>query len=184
MSHRTMAQAESTNSITDFQWGGRKGRQCTDLILQNQLYATVHALTRHDGAITEIDNTSCFDMIVPNLMYLLYNKGGLHPKVMRFLSKALMRHRYFPITAHGVSNTGNGHTPSTPFFGPGQGSSDGTNGWGLVHDKLAKVYTRMAETGCFKGVKGTLMWRAVMGAFVDDISLLHKRHPPESVENL
>ena len=87
-----MALAEKNKTITDLQWGGRKGRQCSDLTLKNQLYATIHTLTRHDGGITEFDATSCFDNIAPNLMYLSYGKGGLHPKVMKFLSKALMRH--------------------------------------------------------------------------------------------
>ena len=117
-------------------------------------------------------------------MSLSYNKGGLHPRTMKFLSKALMRHKYFPLTAHGISNTSNGHSLSTPFFGPGQGSSDGTNGWGLVHDKLAKVYTRTAECGHFTGVTRKLKWRAVMGAFVNDVSLMHKRRPIETVEFL
>ena len=55
VSHRTMALAESQKGITDHQWGGRRGRQCSDLTLQNILYATIHSLTRHDGAITELD---------------------------------------------------------------------------------------------------------------------------------
>ena len=184
VSHRTMALAEENRSITDLQWGGRRGRQCSDLTLQNQLHATIHTLTRHDGAISELDATSCFDNIATNLMYLAYCKNGLHSTPMQLLSKALMRHQYFPITEHGVSARRNGHSNTTPFFGPGQGSSDGTNAWGMIHDKLAKVYERMTECGQFTGVRGDITWKAIMGAFVDDVSLHHKRGPTENVKDL
>ena len=134
-----MHQAEQNNAITNNQWGGRKRRQCSDLSLQNELHVAIHSLTRHDGAVTDVDASSCFDRIPPSLMYLGYCKAGLCPQAMTLLSKALLKHEYLPVTGHGVSDTANTHSQEHPFNGPGQGSSDGTNAWGVVYDKLDRV---------------------------------------------
>ena len=73
------------------------------------------ALSRSDGAITKVDATACFDKIPPTLMSLADCKAGLPRTAMQFLSKALLRHRYYPVTTHGVSTTYNKHSEKTPF---------------------------------------------------------------------
>ena len=122
VSHRTMNQAEQRGIITDHQWGGRRNRQCSDLSLQKELHATLHSLTRYDGAVTDVDATNCFDHIPPSIMYMAYCKAGLHPKPMTLLSKALLSHKYIPITEHGESSNINNHSTENRLFGPRQGS--------------------------------------------------------------
>ena len=58
---------------------------------------------------------------------------------MNFLSKALLAHRYSPVTENGTLPISNGSSEQNPFFGTGQGSSDGTTGWGIIHDKIDEL---------------------------------------------
>ena len=141
-------------------------------------------LSRKDGAVTEVDASSCFDKIPPSLMSLAYCKGGLSPHVMQFLSKALLQHQYHTVTSHGVSDEYNYHSEKSHFYGPGQGLSDGTVAWALTHDKIDKVYSRQAGGAAFTGMTEGLNWRATMGAFVDDVTLYHMGKQKLSLEEL
>ena len=173
VTQRTMRIAERQGIITPHQWGGRFNKQCADLSILKELVLTMMLLTRRDGAITEVDATACFDKIPPALMSLSYCKAGLPPEIMTFLSKALLKHRYHTVTSHGVSTEYNCHSEDSPFFGPGQGSADGTVAWALIHDKIDKVYSERATGAAFSGISKDLDWRATMAAFVDDVSLFH-----------
>ena len=149
-----------------------------------ELVLTMMLLSRRDGAITEVDAIACFDKIPPSLMSLSYCKAGLPAKAMMFLSKALLRHKYHTVTSHGVSTEFNCHTEDSPFFGPGQGSADGTVAWALTHDKIDKVYSEQARGAILTGISRHLNWRATMGAFVDDVSLFHMGDRKLSVPEL
>ena len=117
-------------------------------------------------------------------MYLGYCKAGLCPEVKDFLSKALLQHEYIPITGHGESHMKNTHSTEHPFNGPGQGLSDGTNAWGLVYDKLDKVYQDHTAGGHFTDIRGNVKWHTRQGAFVDDVTLFHKGKPSETAQSL
>ena len=58
------------------------------------------------------------------------------------------------------------------FLSVGQESSNNTNSWGLVHDNLDKLYTRLLKSGSFKDVRSSMEWKTTIGAFVDDVTLL------------
>ena len=117
-------------------------------------------------------------------MYLGYCKAGLSPGVMEFLSKALLEHKYVPVTGHGESDLKNTHSPEHPFNGPGQGSSNGTNAWGLLYDKLDKVYQDNTSGGYFTDIRGGIIWQINQGAFVDNVTLYHEGAPRETAESL
>ena len=151
-----------------------QNRQGPDLSLQSELHQTLHSQIRHDGTVTDADTTNRVDHILTNLMSLAYCKAGLDPKAMIFLRKALQKHKYHPVTEHGISPLANEHTESTPFYGPGQGSSDRTNAWGLIHDKIEKVYSKKTPGRPFMDVQRMRSWGAKLGVFVDDVKLYHK----------
>ena len=90
--------------------------QCSDLSLQKERQATLHSLTRYDWAVTNVDAANCFDRIPPSIMYIAYCKAGLHSKPILLLSKALLSHKYIPITEHGESINIDNHSTEHPFF--------------------------------------------------------------------
>ena len=131
----------------------------------------MQSLIRNNEAMTE------FDKIPPALMSLAYFKAGLPASTMQFLSKDLLRHKYYPVTTHGESISPNEYLEEDPLFGPGQGSLDDTNAWGLVHDKIDKVYSNRTQGAIFKSITDELTWQARIGAFADDVTLYHMNHP-------
>lgn len=104
ISHRTMKIWEKKGNLSDQQWGVRQQKQFPGLSLQSELHLSLYAPTRNNGAVTDVNAPNWFDSIQPNLMSLSYCKVVTSPPSMHFLSKAILRCCYFPLTAHRALN--------------------------------------------------------------------------------
>ena len=98
----------------------------------------LHALTRHNGAITDVDASNFFDNIQRKLISLLYCKAGTSPSATHFLSNVLLCCKYYPLTAHSALNKYNVNLEKYPFCRRGKGASDGTQGCWMISNKFIR----------------------------------------------
>ena len=103
--------------------------------------------------------------------YLIRNYGKLQSCPL--FGRTLKQMKYHMTTAHGPSPMCNTTTEEDPFYGPGQGATDGPPLWTNMCNAMINVFKPKAR-GC-KIVDPTksLAWERKCDAFVDDSHLLH-----------
>lgn len=106
-------------------------------------------------------------------MHLAYQKAGATIPAINLLRKALLRSTYHPATAHGISNKANSHSSESPFFGPGQGSCDGTAAWVHTCDALIEVHKEGAKGIHISDPTTENVIDVTINTFIDDIKLFN-----------
>ena len=115
-----MDNVETSGTMTDSQWGGRRGRECITMALSKEITIHLAHTTKKNLLITVFDATACFDRIIPSILYLSYHKYYNKAKMLFFLAKTLFSHECQPITGYGPSGKNNIHTHDKPHCGLGQ----------------------------------------------------------------
>ena len=77
---RMMCNAEKHRGITDDQYGGRKQRQATSIILNKNLYYDIAKQTLTTAAYMDDDAKACYDRVIPQLAEIESQKWGLSYK--------------------------------------------------------------------------------------------------------
>ena len=177
---RLIRHAEEYQYLKDHNYGGRNGKCANDVVMKKYLTLQIWHLQRHNGALTDCDAKSCYDRIIPILLYLSYSKAGLLHSMYLWLCQCLINMEYHIVTAYSASSDTSTSSDTHPLYGIGQGATDAPSGWLLVSTILSRYYdskaigcTLVDPTGYF-----TLRWTHVM--FVDDTYLIHSTGDPKA----
>jgi hypothetical protein len=173
IARRLLRHVEDHHALASEQWGGRPGRTAIDLVMSKEIMLTTLHLMRHNGGITDVDATACYDRIAPSPMFLSYSKSGATNNIVFFLAYALIQLTYFIVTAFGTSTLYNQHSDDSQFLGPGQGATDAPFAWGVVSTMLIRAYNKRAHGGTLADPTGEITWKRAIDMFVDDAYLFH-----------
>ena len=175
---RLLRNAEQYNYLDDSNYGGRNGKTANDAVMKKFLTLQIWQLKRHNGALTDCDAKACYDRVVPNLLYMCYNKAGLPPTTCQWLNKCLSQMKYHVVTTHGISEGYSTSTDHKTLYGVGQGATDAPTGWLLVSTILSRYYNQKAIGCILHDPTNTswVTWKHVM--FVDDTYLIHASPDP------
>lgn len=173
IARRLLRHVEEHHAIATEQWGGRPGRTAIDLVMSKEITLTILHLMRHNGGITDVDATACYDRIAPSPMYLSYSKAGATNNIVNLLAYALLQLTYYIVTAFGTSERTNKHSKDSQFLGPGQGATDAPFGWGMISTMIIRAYNKRARGGRLADPTGKIKWKRKADMFVDDSYLYH-----------
>ena len=175
---RLLRHTEEYQYLKDHNYGGRNGKCANDVVMKKYLTLQIWHLQRHNGALTDCDAKSCYDRIIPILLYLAYSKAGLPHSTCLWLCQCLINMEYHIVTAYGASSDTSTSTDTHPLYGIGQGATDAPSGWLLVSTILSRYYDSKAIGCTLVDPTGylSLRWTHVM--FVDDTYLIHSTGDP------
>jgi hypothetical protein len=123
---------EDNDMVSNMQHVSRPGKNCHSAVLQKVLSHDIVRLTHTTSAFIENDATGCYDCLMNNLILLLLLKLGLQNTATKCLGTTWDQTVHRIKTIYGTSDTTYFSTPTTPLFGPGQGSTAGPLLWLLV----------------------------------------------------
>jgi hypothetical protein len=125
LSHRM----EDMQLIPDMQYGSRPGKLCITPVLNKQLRHNIIIQTKQTAAVIENDAVGCYDRLMNPLLLLAMRWLGI-PRTLTLSIARTWSHTLHSIkTAYGISSVSYENTPTTPLFGPGQGSTTGPTLW-------------------------------------------------------
>jgi hypothetical protein len=108
--------------VSNMQHGSHPGKNCHSPVVQKTLsHDRVH-LTCTNSAY---DATGCYDRLMNNLLLMLVVMLGLQNTATKCLGNTWDQTVHSIKTIYGTSDTTYFSTPTTPLFGPGQGSTAG-----------------------------------------------------------
>ncbi len=177
---RLLRHAEEYQYLKDHNYGGRNGKCANDVVMKKYLTLQIWHLQRHNGALTDCDAKSCYDRIIPILLYLSYSKAGLPHSTCLWLCQCLINMEYHIVTVYSASSDTSTSSDTHPLYGIGQGATDAPSGWLLVSTILSRYYDSKAIGCTLVDPTGylTLRWTHVM--FVDDTYLIHSTGDPKA----
>jgi len=120
---------EDMQLIPDMQFGSRPGKLCMTPVLNKQLTHNIINQTKQTAAVIENDAVGCYDQLMNLLLLLAMHWLGI-PRTLTLSIARTWSHTLHSIkTAYGISSVTYKNTPTTPLFGPGQGSTTGPTLW-------------------------------------------------------
>ncbi len=122
---------EDANLIPDMQYGSRPGRLCISPVLNKQLTHDIIRQTKQTAAIIENDAVGCYDRLMNPLLLLAMRRLGVPDTLAKSIGLTWSHTIHFVKTQFGISQESYTNTPTTPLFGPGQGSTTGPTLWQL-----------------------------------------------------
>jgi hypothetical protein len=120
---------EDLNLIPDMQYGSRPGKLCISPVLNKQLTHDIIRQMKQTAAIIENDAVGCYDRLMNPLLLLAMRWLGVPESLARSIALTWSNTTHSIKTHFGVSTITNSNTPTTPLFGPGQGSTTGPSLW-------------------------------------------------------
>ena len=115
---KLMKIAETTNNMTDNQYGGRKHRQAQSAVLNKILYYDVNRMSMREAQYDDIDMKSNYDRELVRLVSAEAQiKLGLHSTDAKFMVDFVESQQWSVQTKYGVSNEHYSYTEDQPMFG-------------------------------------------------------------------
>ena len=139
INRRMMRNAESSHTIPDEHFGGRKGRRATQAVLTKRLLLDNLRLERRPGAVLSTDIANCYDRMVHSYVSLCGQRLGVSLPVMIALLTPLQESRHYVRTAYGDSNSYYGGKRTIPYQGLGQGNAASSPFWLVVSSPLVDI---------------------------------------------
>ena len=140
---KLMRIAESSNNMTDNQYGGRKNRQAQSAVFNKILYYDINRLSMKEAQYDDIDMRSNYDRELVRLVTAEAQiKLGLHQNDAKFMVDFVESQQWYVKTGFGISNECYRFEQSNPMFGLGQGIAWSGPGWLMSSDTIAKSKSR------------------------------------------
>lgn len=161
-------QAEEVDVLNQGQYGGRSRCSASDPVLIEELQLDISRVTRKTVVQTNRDATACYDRIIPNLAMVASQKFGVPATVTQACATTLEKAEYKIRTDLGLAQTGYHHSPESPVFVTGQGSSFSPAIWFFISCILYNIYEKMAKTAAYCTPDRSHVFEIGMIGFVDD----------------
>ena len=166
------------------QYGGLKGRDCTQITLLEELRLEYSLLTRTPFGNFDNDATSCFDRILVALASLASQKYGVRPQVV-FVHAATLEEAIYKLKLSSkISEEGYKHCTAFPIGGTGQGSSNSMQIWIFISCTLFDVHEGKAYMMKMTTPDGSFTVKLNMIGFVDDSTTVTSGEPTITAEEL
>jgi hypothetical protein len=163
-----MASSETRGTINEGQFGGRKGREATNLALAEELKIDICLASRKSLVNFDNDAASCYDRILASIASLIGRKKGLHRLVTLVHAKTLEDAKYRLKTALGVSDSDYSHDDAFPIYGTGQGSTNSPPIWIIISSTLFDIHLEKANGATFCSPDRSVEIAFSIVGFVDD----------------
>jgi hypothetical protein len=160
--------SERRGTINDGQFGGRKGREASNLALAEELKVDICLASRKSLVNFDNDAASCYDRILAPIASLLGRKKGLHRLVTLVHATTLAEARYKLKTALGISEAEYSHEDAFPIYGTGQGSTNSPTIWIIISSTLFDVHMQRANGATFSSPDKSVEIAFSIVGFVDD----------------
>jgi hypothetical protein len=139
---------EDQNLVPEMQYGSRPGKLCITPVLNKQLTHNIIRQTKQTAAIIENDAVGCYDRLMNPLLLLAMRRLGVPETVTKSLGLTWSHTRHAIKTQYGVSTITYTNEPSTPLFGPSQGSTTGPTLWQISYVLLtASTLAQVEQKG-------------------------------------
>ncbi len=129
IARRLTHQMEDTGVIPEMQYGSRPGKLCVSPVLNKQLTHDIIRQTKQTAAIIENDAVGCYDRLVNPLVLLSMRRMGVPESPAQCIALTWSGTSHSIKTQYGISKVSYTNNPTTPLFGPGQGSTTGPTLW-------------------------------------------------------
>ncbi len=163
-----MRHAEHHGAIDDDAYGGRKGRQSTDVAWAASMVINQAHHEHRPACIFFNDLQSCYDRIIESQANMSLRSLGAPPEVLRLHANLKRNCEYYIVTKLGVSQMANRHSDECPVLGTGQGDGDGPARWLAVSLPIIRAYKNKAQPFIFKSPIVTVLDELRVIIFVDD----------------
>lgn len=163
-----LSSSERRGTINDGQFGGRQGREATNLALAEELKVDICLASRKSLVNFDNDAASCYDRILAPIASLIGRKKGLHRLVTLVHAKTLFEAKFKLKTALGVSESEYSHDDAFPIYGTGQGSTNSPIIWIIISSTLFDIHMKKANGATFCSPDKSVEIAFSIIGFVDD----------------
>jgi hypothetical protein len=131
LARRLSHHMEDLHLIPEMQYGSRPGKLCISPVLNKQLSHDIIRQTKQTAAFIENDAVGCYDRLMNPLVLLAMRWLGVPESVAKSIALTWSNTTHSIKTQFGISSVTYSNNPTTPLFGPGQGSTTGPTLWQL-----------------------------------------------------
>jgi hypothetical protein len=137
--------SESTNSLSEEQWGSRNNRQAIDAAMLKLLGFECARLKRSTVACTYFDQSACYDRMLPELSTILCQRMGMSKNLLKARSRVMHAMRRRVQTGIGISNGTYGNEPGEPVLcGEIQGKGDNPSLYNAQSSTMLNTHAQIA----------------------------------------
>ncbi len=167
-----MHHAENNHQLPDEQGGGRRDRAAIDGALAKVLAYDIIRMRRLSAINIDNDAKACYDRIIEPLSNMTMRRHGAPIDILRLHAQTHKSMRYHVKHHRGISTDSNGWSPTTPWYGSGQGAGDSPARWVVITDTMIKAYNTQAKPWKVCRSNGTVSHELSVFAYVDDTTIL------------
>ena len=168
-------------------YGGVPGKSSLDPVFIKEMEYELCRITCHPLLQFDHDLKSCYDMIPVFLMNIESQSRQMHANVCKVQGMTLEEALYFVKTKLGISESYATHSRAHPWFGPGQGAGNASNGFTVIEDSAFKAFTHFAKGAKYTSPDGKLNMTLHILGYVDDCNNRSNNDwldPTQTIENL
>lgn len=178
--------AEDNLLLNDGLYGSRPGRSAHDPALIEVLQHEIYRMSMKPGINFDLDATSCYDRILPNLAAICSRRVGVARSVARMNTNMLEQAKYHLKTSLGISSAYYQHCETKPIYGTGQGSGNSPSIWCFVCSVLFDAFASQAHGATFTDYHNCKETKLFMIGFVDDctqrVNTFKAENPPSTTQ--
>jgi len=166
-----MHYVEKKKTLTNDQYGGRRGRQAQSAVINKLLYYNIQHQLAEEAIFIDKDARSCFDRLIPQLISLENEKLGSPPEAGIYMIKALDAQRLYFRTGYGLTQDQIKKSKNTPKYGAGQGIGWSGQSCMATLNTVSKAMEMQCKGMIFTNPDGTIEIKTFGDYFVDDAGL-------------
>jgi ribonuclease HI len=166
-----MHHAYDRNLVNEFCFGGTPGKSSPDARQIKAFEFELCRLTRKMLMIGDEDMSQCYDNIPCGMGNMTGRKYGMCKEVCVVQGRTLQEARYHLKTKKGVSAEFVKHSYGIPWFGPGQGSTNGPFMWLFISSTCFDFYCAKAKGAFYETPDHFVNMLLHVVGFVDDCTI-------------